>query len=584
MMQPQGLGALMPQGAQQAPQMNNPRLNAAVDVVSSDAEKQILDPRTLAMLKYKDALQAMQAADQMMAAAQPQPMPPTVAERTKLAAEQGIAGLASRLSPGIQRQGGNMQAQQMQQAMSGGLPQLSAPNMARMAGGGIVAFDNGGGVEGTPTREQLDMMVAAQRARLAEERAQREFIAARNRAAAAGEPIPQSLSEIKPFVGPTDLAAALNQITQQVPTAAPTSETPEDTVAQLPPVERSAVQPQASPRFDATEEYVQQSQPVAQPEPDALTEFYTRQLEIDPEAESVRSAARLRELAGVDDLVAQRREEQQRLRQMQEARFSPEESRRRRLRAGLGSLARRGLGGFSAGITEEEGRIFGEQEAVQRQALQDTNSLIAELRAMGLSQFEAENVARTAGQERQRFGVTGLEGRRAEEVAERRAAAQNETQIRAAEIAGQTDTDNMLRILTDNFMRTQNIPRSEAEYLAAEQLQENEMDIRRAAAAAVDPTLTMVNRMTAVQELANARLKSIEPLALTNRPQYEIERQAINEDIAELTREINSGGIGALRTPQGAPSLEDFLTAARQANPGVSEAELTQYYNENYRQ
>jgi hypothetical protein len=144
MMQPQGLGALMPQGQQQAPQMNNPRLNAAMDVVTSDAEEQILDPRTLAMLKYKDALQAMQAADQMMAASQPQPMPPTVAERTKLAAEQGIAGLASRLSPGIQRQGGNMQAQQMQQAMSGGLPQLSAPNMARMAGGGIVAFQDGG--------------------------------------------------------------------------------------------------------------------------------------------------------------------------------------------------------------------------------------------------------------------------------------------------------------------------------------------------------------------------------------------------------------------------------------------------------
>jgi hypothetical protein len=128
--------------------MNNPRLNAAVDVVSSDAEKQILDPRTLALLKYKDALQAMQAADQMMAAAQPQPMPSTVAERTKLAAEQGIAGLVSRLSPGIQRQGSNMQAQQLQQAMSGGLPQLPAPNMARMAGGGIVAFQDGGDVEG----------------------------------------------------------------------------------------------------------------------------------------------------------------------------------------------------------------------------------------------------------------------------------------------------------------------------------------------------------------------------------------------------------------------------------------------------
>jgi hypothetical protein len=144
MMQPQGLGALMPQGQQQAPQMNNPRLAAATNLVSSDAEEQILDPRTLAMLKYKDALQAMQAADQMMAASQPAPMPPTVAERTKLAAEQGIAGLASRLSPGLQQQGNRMQTQQLQQAVSGGLPQLSAPNMARMAEGGIVGFQAGG--------------------------------------------------------------------------------------------------------------------------------------------------------------------------------------------------------------------------------------------------------------------------------------------------------------------------------------------------------------------------------------------------------------------------------------------------------
>ena len=148
MMQPQGLGALMPQGAPaqqpQAMQMNNPRLAAATNLVSSDAEEQILDPRTLAMLKYKDALQAMQAADQMMAASQPAPMPPTVAERTKMAAEQGIAGLASRLSPGLQQQGNRMQTQQLQQAVSGGLPQLSAPNMAGMAEGGIVGFQAGG--------------------------------------------------------------------------------------------------------------------------------------------------------------------------------------------------------------------------------------------------------------------------------------------------------------------------------------------------------------------------------------------------------------------------------------------------------
>jgi len=148
-MQSQGLEALMQ--SQPAPQMNNPRLAAAMDVVTSDAEEQILDPRTLAMLKYKDALQAMQAADQMIASAQPAPTPPTVAERTKLAAEQGIAGLAQRLSPGVQQRGGQMAAQQAQQAMQGGgLPQLSAPNMAGMAGGGIVAFADGGAP--TPTK------------------------------------------------------------------------------------------------------------------------------------------------------------------------------------------------------------------------------------------------------------------------------------------------------------------------------------------------------------------------------------------------------------------------------------------------
>jgi len=164
-MQPQGLEALMQQ-SQPVPQMDNPRLAAATDVVSSDAEEQILDPRTLAMLKYKDALQAMQAADQMMASAQPAPTAPTVAERTKLAAEQGIAGLAQRLSPGIQQQGSQMAAQQ---GMQGGIPQLAAPNMTRMAGGGIVAFAPGGEVEpedssqegGIPTLSEVLALLGA---------------------------------------------------------------------------------------------------------------------------------------------------------------------------------------------------------------------------------------------------------------------------------------------------------------------------------------------------------------------------------------------------------------------------------------
>ena len=163
-MQPQGIQTLMPQQGPQPgqqgqqpgpaqPPVNPERLSAATSLVSNDAEKQVLDPRTLAIIKYKDAVAAMQAADQLMQSSQPVPTPPTVAERTEKAAQEGIMGMASRLSSGIQKQGGQMAASQAQQAVmgGGGLPQLPAPNMAGMAYGGIVGYQMGGGVNPAPT-------------------------------------------------------------------------------------------------------------------------------------------------------------------------------------------------------------------------------------------------------------------------------------------------------------------------------------------------------------------------------------------------------------------------------------------------
>ena len=414
MMQPQGLGALMPQGAQQAPQMNNPRLNAAVDVVSSDAEKQILDPRTLAMLKYKDALQAMQAADQMMAAAQPAPMPPTVAERTKLAAEQGIAGLASKLGAGIQRQGSNMQAQQLQQAMSGGLPQLPAPNMAGMAEGGIVGFDAGGATD------DFQSMVSDMTEKVAERRAARDreaeeiaYIAAVNRAVAAGETPPERPVSLQPQSDPTiaalppelmDVGGVRNIFDKldadpdfrvqgavdrpQVMTL-PVTEAPKETS----PEQVAAAE--AAARRRALAERIENN-----PFEQDMTAFREQQMEerdaLDPEAAAARQAARLRELTGADDLVAQRVEAERRRRELAETRFSPEAQRRRALRAGLAGLAERGLGGFSSGAGAEDERIYAEQAAESERSVAEMDKMIADLRAMGMSQFEAENTARSA--------------------------------------------------------------------------------------------------------------------------------------------------------------------------------------------
>jgi hypothetical protein len=175
---------------------------AAMDVVTSDAEEQVLDPRTLALIKYKDAVAAMQAADQLMAASQPTPTPPTVAERTKLAAQQGIMGLASRLAPGLQQQGNRMGAAQAQQAMTGGLAQLPAPNMAGMASGGIVGYADGGAVDTDVQRytaQYRAIMAAVQNAGTPEQKAQ----------------LQQRLREIQSTFNPETIARAHMQMSGQ---------------------------------------------------------------------------------------------------------------------------------------------------------------------------------------------------------------------------------------------------------------------------------------------------------------------------------------------------------------------------------
>ena len=201
-MMQQGLGALMPQQpAGQAPE-NPVRMAAAMDVVTSDAEENILDPRTLALIKYKDAVAAMQAADQLIAASQPTPTPPTVAERTKLAAQQGIMGLASRLAPGLQQQGNRMGAAQAQQAMTGGLAQLPAPNMAGMAGGGIVGYAEGGAADADIQRytaQYRAIMAAVQNAGTPEQKAQ----------------LQQRLREIQSTFDPETVARAHMQMSGQ---------------------------------------------------------------------------------------------------------------------------------------------------------------------------------------------------------------------------------------------------------------------------------------------------------------------------------------------------------------------------------
>jgi hypothetical protein len=123
----------------------------AVDLVSSDAEEQVLDPKLRAMLKFNDAVDLIKSAEQNLSAQYQPPQPANMFERKQMAAAEGIAGLAQRLAPGLQNRGRQMAASRNRQAMSGGIPGLSTPNMQgmmRRAQGGIVGYAEGGDIEG----------------------------------------------------------------------------------------------------------------------------------------------------------------------------------------------------------------------------------------------------------------------------------------------------------------------------------------------------------------------------------------------------------------------------------------------------
>ena len=111
-------------------------------------------------------------------------------------------------------------------------------------------------------------------------------------------------------------------------------------------------------------------------------------------AEGVAAGERYRELAGVEGLLAERKALQGEARGLREERFSPERMKKRTLRAGLARLGEKGLGGFGSGYTSERDLIDSERAAAAGISLAEVEKMIAENRAMGMTQFEAENKTR----------------------------------------------------------------------------------------------------------------------------------------------------------------------------------------------
>jgi hypothetical protein len=138
------------------------------------------------------------------------------------------------------------------------------------------------------------------------------------------------------------------------------------------------------------------SAPVRQETPleKALKARQIKTLGRDATAEGVAAGERYKELTGVEGLLAERKALQGEARGLREERFSPERMKKRTLRAGLARLGEKGLGGFGSGYTSERDLIDSERAAAAGISLAEVEKMITENRAMGMTQFEAENKAR----------------------------------------------------------------------------------------------------------------------------------------------------------------------------------------------
>jgi len=157
----------------------------------------------------------------------------------------------------------------------------------------------------------------------------------------------------------------------------------------------------------------------------------------DPVQEGIAAGQRVRDLMGADDLMARRAEEFEGLQSLREAQFDPKESLLRRWKAGLAQGAKQGLGGFGAGVGSEEDKILAEQLGVRESSVENMDKLIADLRALGLSQYKAEQEAQKMVGDFRSRGLTDTQALLAGLRATNNALIQGRTQRDVATITGE---------------------------------------------------------------------------------------------------------------------------------------------------
>jgi len=539
-----------------APAQNDPRMAAAMNVVENDVPeplKEFVDKNDFA----QKAIALLQSAGGQAAMDQTPAKPPTVKQKVDQQAMEGVAGLLQRLAPGMQQRGRQVQSQQARQMLGGGMPGMPAPNMQRMAMGGIVGYagPDGSKVEAmapqtpmagqtqNPSPGYLDPEVATFLRELEE----------LNKQLDAAFPQEKDLFEQKI----TDLLNTTSPRVKRIASDSQFGLPKKDGMA------RGGIVGYAGPTgslvggMSADEDFTNSNlympNELAGSEDEDILRRAREQMNRDPEAEALAAGERLRGLIGADELMAQRAEKQAALDAQREAMFSPEETRRRRISAGLAGLAERGLGGFGAGDTAERDKISAERIASSEASVANMDKLIGELRELGMSQFDAEKQAREMVQKATEQGASTSQAivdsrRRAQDAAANRATQERgqdiTREVGLAQVSKPTDFMNEIQIRV-NALQNDNPGLSdvEAKQQALEERIEAQAKAQLAANGVRAETLEL-ERLKAAYSMAASRLGN-SPLATTDPEAY---RRAFDEEVKNITAQFmppSGGNTGA---------------------------------------
>jgi len=302
---------------------------------------------------------------------------------------------------------------------------------------------------------------------------------------------------------------------------------------------------------------------IAQPD-DGILKFAQQQMGRDAGAEAATAAERFRELTGAEDLMAQRTKAQEALQAQREARFSPEQTRKRRIQAGLEGLAERGLGGFGAGRTAEMDKISGEKLSAAEASVADMDKLISELRELGMGQFEAEKQARDMVETAVNQGLSASAAvadsrQRAKDAAANRIVqtrGQNITrEVGLAQVSKNTDFMNEIDIRVDSLQEANpSLSDIDARKKALEERIEAQAKAQLAANGVRAETLEL-DRLRAAYSMAASRLANT-PLAIADPEAY---RRTFDEEVKNIIAQFSAPSGGSTGAGVPVPSSANDL-------------------------